>query len=171
MFDIDPREGPTKGGTVVIVYGNKFKNTKNTTCKFGDKFVRGFYLDQNRIKCISPPYEKPGYVPLTISYEGERYSSETVKYLYYETPEIHNITPTCGPVTGYTQITVFGKNFIDMGFGKVKCIFNGTIYMNATIMEEDIIKCDSPPLPPNFGFSDEGAPFYYIGLTLNGKEI
>jgi hypothetical protein len=60
-----------------------------------------------------------------------------------------------------------------MGFGKVKCIFNGTEYMNATIMETDIIKCDSPPLPPNMGFAGEGnsAPFYYIAITLNGKEI
>ena len=59
-------------------------------------------MDSNRIKCISPPRDMPGYVSLTISYEGERYSSESVKYLYYETPELFNITPTCGPVTGYT---------------------------------------------------------------------
>jgi hypothetical protein len=91
--------------------------------------------------------------------------------LYYDTPELYNITPTCGPVTGYTQITLFGKNFINMGFSKVKCIFNNTIWMNATILEQDIIKCDSPPLPPNFGFSEAGAPFYYIGITLNGKEM
>lgn len=57
-----------------------------------------------------------------------------------------------------------------MGFGKVKCIFNDTIFMNATIMTNDSIKCDSPPLPPNLGFSDSGAPFYYISLTLNGKD-
>ncbi len=56
-----------------------------------------------------------------------------------------------------------------MGFGMAKCIFNDTIYMNATIMETDIIKCDSPPLPPTMGFS-AGVPFYYIGITLNGKE-
>jgi len=135
VFDVDPREGPTKGGTHVTVFGNRFKDSKNITCKFGEKLTRGTFLDTNRILCVSPAVERPGYVPLTISYEGERYSSETVKYLYYETPEIYNITPTCGPVTGYTQITVFGKNFLDMGFGKVKCIFNLTYVMNATIME------------------------------------
>ena len=31
-----------------------------------------------------------------------------------------------------------------MGFGKAKCIFNNTWVMNATVMEMDIIKCDSP---------------------------
>lgn len=154
------------------MFGNRFKDSKNITCKFGEKLVRGTFLDTNRILCISPAVERPGYVPLTISYEGERYSSETVKYLYYETPEILNITPTCGPVTGYTQITVFGKNFLDMGFGKVKCIFNLTYVMNATIMEQDVIKCDSPPLPPSQGYSETGGvPFYNISVTLNGKEI
>jgi hypothetical protein len=69
-------------------------------------------------------------------------------------------------------VTLFGKNYIDMGFGKVKCAFNGTIFMNATILESNIIKCDSPPLPPNFGYSESGAaPFYYISVTLNGREF
>lgn len=59
-----------------------------------------------------------------------------------------------------------------MGFGKVKCIFNLTYVMNATIMEQDVIKCDSPPLPPSQGFSETGGvPWYNISITLNGKEI
>lgn len=75
VFDIDPREGPTKGGTRVVVLGNTFKNTKNITCKFGDKTVKGSFLDTNKILCVSPPVSKPGYVPLTVAYEGEQYSS------------------------------------------------------------------------------------------------
>ena len=66
--------------------------------------------------------------------------------MYYETPEIYNATPICGPTYGYTQITIKGKHFLNLGFGKAKCIFNNTIYMNATIMDETLIKCDSPPL-------------------------
>jgi hypothetical protein len=57
-----------------------------------------------------------------------------------------------------------------MGFGKIKCVFNNTHVMNATIMEEDIIKCDSPPLAE--GFSDSvHAPWYNISITLNGMEL
>jgi hypothetical protein len=41
--------------------------------------------------------------------------------------------------------------------------------MNATIMSGEIIKCDSPPLPANLGYSDK-APFYYITITLNGQQ-
>lgn len=49
VFDIDPREGPTKGGTEVIVFGDRFKQSKNITCKFGEKLTRGKFLDNNRI--------------------------------------------------------------------------------------------------------------------------
>jgi hypothetical protein len=119
---------------------------------------------------------------LSISYEGEKYTSDSIKFLYYDTPEIYGISPVCGPVTGYTQITVFGKNFLDMGFGKAKCIFNDTYYTNATIMENDIIKCDSPILPPGEGYElghgnapwyhfNGTAPWYSVAVTLNGKEI
>jgi hypothetical protein len=66
---------------------------------------------------------------------------------------------------------VIGKNFIDMGFGKVKCIFNNTYFMNATILEQDIIKCDSPPFHPADGFViDNGTnPWYNLSITLNGN--
>jgi len=43
---------------------------------------------------------------------------------------------------------VTGKNFIDMGFGKVKCVFNET-FMNATIIDAQTIKCSSPKLNDN----------------------
>ncbi len=45
VFDVEPREGPTKGGTHVTVLGNKFKIGKNITCKFGNKITRGIYID------------------------------------------------------------------------------------------------------------------------------
>lgn len=63
-----------------------------------------------------------------------------------------------------------------MGFGKVKCIFNNTYYMNATILDNEYIKCDSPPLSESFTTvleaNNGSAPWYNISLTLNnGKEI
>jgi IPT/TIG domain len=171
VFDADPREGPTRGGTEVVVFGAKFQQGKNITCKFGAKTTRGTYIDSNRISCVSPPVERAGYVPLSIAYEGEKYDSDTIKYLYYDTPELKSFYPTCGPVTGYTQITIEGKNFLDMGFGKAKCIFNNTYVMNATIMDSETIKCDSPALPEGMFISNgTQAPWYNISITLNGRE-
>jgi len=93
-----------------------------------------------------------------------------VQYLYYETPVVRELDPPCGPVTGYTEIAVKGKNFMNLGFGLAKCVFNGTYYMNATIVNEERIDCSTPPLtleqqslPPQYMF-------YYVAVTLNGNE-
>ena len=169
IYDVDPREGPTKGGTEVTVYGSDFKENKKIRCNFGNKWTRGRFYSKSKVKCTSPPADQPGEVAFSISYEGEHDTSQVVPFLYYETPVVKEIEPTCGPVTGYTQITVKGDNFIKMGFGRAKCIFNNTIYMNATIMDQHHIKCDSPMLDSELGQgSDAKAPFYYVSVTLNG---
>jgi hypothetical protein len=51
--------------------------------------------------------------------------------------------------------------------------------MNATIMENNLLKCDSPPLQAALGYSESGTgysdegnvPWYNISITINGKEI
>ena len=47
-----------------------------------------------------------------------------------------SLEPPCGPTYGYTQIVVKGKNFVNMGLNKAKCIFNGKKAMNVTIIDE-----------------------------------
>lgn len=85
LFDINPREGPVTGNTTVIAIGSNFRDTGNITCKFGENVVPGKYLSSSEIECISPPSDKPGYVPLAVSLELEMYSP-SVQYLYYENP-------------------------------------------------------------------------------------
>lgn len=112
-------------------------------------------------------------VEFSTSYEGEGRTthSETVEYLYYETPVLSGAEPACGPTTGYTQLTVRGQNFADMGFGKVKCVFNGTTFMNATILDEHTIKCSSPPLTVNQAALEPAYAFHQVAVTLNGREL
>lgn len=40
--------------------------------------------------------------------------------------------------------------------------------MNATIMEDNIIKCDSPQLMASMAAQEMGAPFYYVSITVDG---
>lgn len=148
IINIIPQEGPTRGGTEVMIYGNEFTPGKKIICNFGPNQSRGKIVAMGAIKCITPKVDNAGTLPISISYEGEdsKFASESVPFLFYETPIIKSIEPTCGPFSGYTQLTVKGQNFHDMGFGKVKCIFNETITMNATIVSEDVLKCDTPKL-------------------------
>lgn len=152
LFDINPREGPVSGGTRVVAIGSNFRDTNNITCKFNETVVPGKYLSTSEIECFSPPTDHPGFVPLSVSLEMDMYS-QPVQYLYYEKPIIEWIEPKCGPDYGYTQITVHGKNFLDMGHNKALCVFNKTIFTNATIMDGETMKCDSPSLLNSQGYS------------------
>jgi hypothetical protein len=35
IINIEPREGPTRGGTIVMIYGNEFTPGKKVICNFG----------------------------------------------------------------------------------------------------------------------------------------
>ena len=85
-------------------------------------------------------------------------------FTYFATPHlIGQVTPACGPVKGYTQITVKGKNFNEFGDGTAKCVFNATYFMNATVLDLETIACDTPPLE-----STNGDMFYNVSVTLDG---
>ena len=171
VYDIEPLMGPVAGGTDVHVHGSNFEDTGAIRCKFGDKTVNGKYINVNELLCVSPKTDKPGYVPFQVAVHEDDFSSgEYIQYLYYDTPIIKSIEPTCGPERGYTQIIVHGLNFIDPGFDMVYCIFNETIFMNATVFEPDRIKCSSPPVLNQFGVNEKNVQFYDVKITLNKKD-
>jgi len=68
---------------------------------------------------------------------------------------------------------VTGKNFVDLGRNTALCIFNETIYTNATVFSENQLYCDSPPFE-----NDQGIPllnkngpngnFYNVKVTIDG---
>ena len=169
LYYITPREGPIKGGTVVTAVGQNFRDTKEITCKFGDQKVPGVFKSQREIECIAPQTDKPMSVPFSISLSMDMYSP-SVPYLYYDEPQVLGIGPSCGPDYELTQITVFGKNFIDMGTNKAFCVFNKTTFTNATVFSDDIIKCDSPSFIDKFGHTllKTGNEFYMLEITVDG---
>ena len=134
LFDSQPRQGPTSGGTNVTVIGSNFTDTGEISCKFGKKnatFVK--YKSSSEIICTSPEVPNPGYVELTIALRPGL-DSEPVQFYYYNNPEVTGISPTSGPDYGFTQIAVQGNNFADLGGDSAVCVFNKTVTTNATVM-------------------------------------
>lgn len=99
--------------------------------------TRAKLISSSEIECVTPKWAVPTSVPVWVTYQedGDRSKSTSLPFLYYETPTVLSIEPPCGPTYGYTQITVKGKNFIDMGLNKAKCIFEGKKAMNVTIID------------------------------------
>jgi len=170
LFDVQPAQGPVRGGTNVTVVGSNFNNTGNITCRFGQQEVPGRLKSSSEILCTAPPVAQPGFVDLSISLLPGLYSSP-VQYLYYKTPVVDSIVPVCGPEAGYTQITVTGANFVDLGRDAAVCVFNKTIFTNATVVSDTVILCDSPSILNKQGYSEvpEGrAAKYLVAVSIDG---
>ena len=167
-YYISPKIGPVSGGTIVKVMGGNFEDTGVVKCKFGDKLGKGKFISKNELQCESPEVEKPCVVPLRVATRDEEYSSGiNTQYTYYDTPVIHFIEPACGPTTGYTQITVYGENFPVGYSNNVKCLFNGEIQTDVTIMNYNELKCDSPPLPTKPGSEEYSILEYNLTILVN----
>ena len=54
LFDAEPRYGPKKGGTKVVVQGSNFEEREEIKCSFGGKTVKGKFISTSEIHCISP---------------------------------------------------------------------------------------------------------------------
>jgi hypothetical protein len=172
VYFIQPLIGPVDGGTEVSVIGSNFEDTGIVLCKFGDILTKGSYLNENELKCISPRVEKPKKVALTVAIRDDEFSSgmNTV-YRYYADPVIDTIEPSCGPERGFTQITIRGDKFPEEDSEYVKCVFDRKIFMNATVISETEIKCDSPSVLNYAGINEKNITEYNLELSLNGIDI
>ena len=167
-----PREGPTKGGTHVRIFANEFKKNKHILCVFDGVKTRAKLINTSEIECVSPKRQNPGWIPVWVTYQedGDKSKSTSLQYLYYETPEVHSLEPPCGPTYGFTQIMVKGKNFVNMGLNKPKCIFNGKRAMNVTIVDESTLYCSSPPMTRSEALMVPKDMRHTVEVTLNGAE-
>lgn len=159
LFDAEPNQGPTRGGTKVKIVGSNFTDTGNITCRFGENTVPATRISNSEITCVSPKTAKPGEVDLVIQvYAG--LDSASINFLYYQSPEVKKVSPSCGPVSGFTQLAVIGEHFIDLGRDQIQCAFkqedNSNFYLdggkqplvltNASLVNSTFLWCDSPSL-------------------------
>jgi large repetitive protein len=105
---------------------------------------------------------------LIVKYQNDRFESDVLTYTYFANPVLNEdpLSPSCGPVEGFTQITVRGKNFVEFHFGQAKCIFNETMYMNATVLNSDTLVCDAPVLD-----TTNPEMWYKVAVTLDGTYV
>jgi hypothetical protein len=171
IYFIYPKIGPVSGGTVVTIVGSNFENTGYVMCRFGDKYSKGEYISVNELKCVSPQVEKPGIVGLSVAIREDEFSSGiNTKYKYYALANLDSISPMCGPERGFTQLTLYGKNF-PVDDTEVKCVFNRTVFTNATVMSDQELKCDSPSVLNYDGVNENNVTEYDIEITMNGVDF
>jgi hypothetical protein len=168
ITEATPLRGPTYGGTEVHIYGNKFNHARDPVCIFGGITVDTKFYSPTHMSCVSPPFHRPGETTLTVKYRHDVFHAGVLIFLYFEPPVVGSIEPACGTNTANTQIYTTGKNFGENnGFGKAACRFNKTYSMNATVISNDTMYCDSPIL--DLGDSHSGDYYYSLEVTADGE--
>jgi hypothetical protein len=108
VTSISPTHGTKNGGTTVTIKGTYFAGVKFVT--FGGKPGTHLTVSGTGLLTVVAPSGTEGAtvkVVITAAYG----TSNSVGYLYADTPHISSISPTSGTHLGGTRITIKGSNF------------------------------------------------------------
>lgn len=172
ILSIDPKGGPSVGGTIVKIQLsyhsiNSSFDSSSYTCKFNETHVQAKIVDTISaydIMCRSPPsYAHGGLVSLEVSLNGVDFSATGNNFLYSPGHQRHSLVliPSHGPVTGGTLVRVKGSlNVIHHGYGEelvgndiantAACKFGEYVTTAEKINKtEDSLYCRSPDFSHN----------------------
>jgi hypothetical protein len=116
----------------------------------------GFYdKESGCVKCTTPPWFPAEKVTVEITVNGFDYTANGHEFTYYDTPEINDVTPTSGPITGGTNISIHGVNFVQSDFLKVRLrtiVPEGTesvsevFVVSGRFISDKCVECNTPTL-------------------------
>lgn len=71
IYNMEPRMGPLRGGTIVRIFAMEFKRTKRIICAFGTVKTYGKHISDTEIECLTPKWPETECVPVVVSYEED----------------------------------------------------------------------------------------------------
>ena len=139
---------------------------KITHCMFDDHVVGilGFdVIDQSKVSCLTPLINRTGEVVVRVSTDGLHFPQSGNVLRIVDEPVFVGFTPSLGPESGGTVISIEGHGFIE-GID-VTCEFKGDekYGIQAHWVSPNLIQCTTPPMKPDR---------YSVGLSfVNGVDI
>lgn len=159
ISNIQPQLGSTRGNTSVEMTGDGFLYGPHFACLFNQTAALSFeILSPHKVVCVSPPFPKVGKVQVSISSNGQELSSGQY-FKYVEDAYIWSIEPDSGPLSGGTDVTLSGMNFVPSP--ELLCDFGG-IKTRGRYISSTEISCITPPFA--------NASSVGVFISLNGVE-
>lgn len=109
LSSISPSQGPTSGGTVVTINGTGFQT--GATVNFGSAQSTSVTIASSTQMDAMAPAESAGTVSITVTDPNAQSSSLSSAFTYTSGPSVSSVSPTSGPVTGGTTVTLLGNGF------------------------------------------------------------
>ncbi len=116
----------------------------------------GYYDSEiSAVKCTTPPWFPAENVTVEITVNGFDYTANGNQFSYYNTPEIVDVSPTSGPISGGSVLTIRGNNFIETDSLKVRIstvLPEGavgqpeTFIVDAKFISSECIECTTPSI-------------------------
>jgi IPT/TIG domain len=109
VMSISPSSGPTAGGTIVTITGTNF--TSGSTVSFASTGATGVTVNGARTQITATAPAGTGAVDVTVTTPGGTSATGAPdRYTYVRAPTVTGITPSTGPATGGTPVTITGTN-------------------------------------------------------------
>jgi IPT/TIG domain-containing protein len=126
---VSPTQGPSTGGTSVVLTGADF--TGATAVTFGGTPATGYTVNSpTQITAVAPA--GTGSVPVTVTGPGG--VSNSAIYTYVASPVLTSLAPTQGPTAGGASVTLTGTNLAStttVRFGSTPAAF--TVLSNTKV--------------------------------------
>ncbi|MFE2448284.1 IPT/TIG domain-containing protein, partial [Streptomyces sp. NPDC059426] len=107
ISSVTPAAGSPGGGTLVTLTGSNF--IQPSAVRFGPNLATSFtVVSATQITAVAPPGN--GTVQITVTTQGG--TSNGVAYSYAGAPTLTGISPTTGPASGGTVVTLTGTNLL-----------------------------------------------------------
>jgi large repetitive protein len=140
---VAPSSGPLAGGNTVVITGTCF--TGATAVFFGPNPSIPFTVDSATQITATVPAGTVGAADVTVLGAGDcGIATAPAAYEYIAPPVITSVTPTQGPETGGTLVTLTGTGFL----GTTAVLFDGTPGTGMTVVSDTEITVMTPAETP-----------------------
>ncbi|GAB3799138.1 hypothetical protein GCM10028798_12080 [Humibacter antri] len=136
ILAMTPVEGPTSGGTNVVITGSGFTGAQGVS--FGGTAATFTVSNDAEILAVSPAHPA-GPVNVTVTTSGG--TSEPVAFTFIPPAAIVSLSPADGPETGGTTVTITGSGFT----GATGVTFDGTAGGSFAVHSDTWITVTTPP--------------------------
>jgi uncharacterized repeat protein (TIGR02543 family) len=139
---ISPGFGPVSGGTSVSITGTGFSTSPgSTTVDFGTNVAAPVNCASTTSCTAVSPSASAGTVDVTVSTSnGTSTASPAEVFTYVAAPTITKITPTGGPSSGHTKMTIWGTGFV----GIVSVHFGGKLATGVRVLSASELTAIAP---------------------------
>jgi hypothetical protein len=140
---VSPPQGPTLGGTDVVVSGRFFRVIT------GQPFLVTFdgvactdlhVTSSTSLTCTTPPGD-PGFADVSARNESDSTGTKADAYLYVAPPRVDSTDPPEGPTFGGDDVTVHGAFFQPNAL----VFFDGAPCSDVQVVDAQTITCITPP--------------------------